>query len=95
MARVRRVNRDARLTPRQTEVTALIGGLGLSYGAAARRLRLRSGGGGLSPNYVRQIAREVKCLIGSQRPPREALARLFLHRIDELRPVAERLDIIL
>ena len=75
------------LTKRDREVTAAVGGLGYSYKTSGRKL-------GIATKSARWYARELTRKIGSDRPPREALARLFLHRFDELSPLASDLDAV-
>ena len=79
------MRRRVRLAKRQREVTVLVGGLNQSYDRAGRRL-------GISPKTVRWYAREVTRAVGSDRPPREALARVFIDRFDELGPLVQELS---
>lgn len=52
----------------------------------------RTDGGTLTPKTVRKYARDITRRAGMDRSPREALARIFLARVDELAPVAYELD---
>lgn len=82
---LRRVRLERR---RHRQVTALVGGYGLSYQRVADLLP----GGPVSRVAVRAYAREVVELVGVDAPPREVLARLFLAHRDELEPLARQLD---
>ena len=59
-----------RLSPRLQEVVDLVGGEGLSYDAAARRM-------GLSVRTVEEYAAEIRTMAGLRCNPRSALFLLY------------------
>lgn len=58
------------LSPRLREVVDLIGGKGLSYKAAAKRM-------GVSPRTVEEYAAEIRARAGLPMNPRDALFVLY------------------
>ena len=81
--KARTVNKDARLTSRYREVVALVG-FGMPYRETGEILSI-------SPHTVRQYAKEIRRLVGSDRTPRDTLVALYEARITEFRPLAEAL----
>lgn len=67
------------LTARQRQVVILIGGRRQSYKSAAKQLEhLRSEGErSISSHTVREYARDLRDLMGSDLPPRDALTELY------------------
>ena len=74
----------ADLTPREREVVLLIGGMGLSYRAAARHMgHWFQGKRTISEGTVRQYAVRIAKKVGSDRPPRRALWEFYSDHRDE------------
>ena len=83
------------LTPRQIEVLLLIGGEGLTYKAAAARMenKLIKARAGMrqrkiSHRTVRQYAKEIRTIIGSELSPIRALTVFYYEHRDELERAA-------
>ena len=86
----RRVDTSVPLRLRYREVTALVGS-GMSYRETALSLIHRRDDHSISPHTVRQYAKEIKRLVGSDRTPRDTLVALFEARKADFGPLADSL----